>query len=49
MRQASLAASVLLLAALGAANAADDLAVDVTNASKPTLCAEEDNVYLKFE
>ena len=49
MHQASLAASVLLLAALGAANAADDLAVDVTNASKPTLCAEEDNVYLKFE
>jgi len=30
------------------AYAADDLAVDVQNASTPTLCAEEDNVYLKL-
>ena len=28
--------------------AADDLAVDVVNASEPTLCAEKDNVYLKL-
>lgn len=49
MRHAPLAACVLLLATIGAAKAADDLAVDVSNASKPTLCAEEDNVYLKFE
>jgi hypothetical protein len=27
---------------------ADDLAVDVVNASEPTLCAEKDNVYLKL-
>ena len=30
------------------AHAADDLAVDVQNASEPTLCAEKDNVYLKL-
>jgi hypothetical protein len=28
--------------------AADNLAVDVSNASEPTLCAEKDNVYLKL-
>jgi hypothetical protein len=28
--------------------AADELAVDVQNASEPILCAEKDNVYLKF-
>jgi hypothetical protein len=28
--------------------AADDLAVDVVNASEPILCAEKDNVYVKF-
>ena len=28
--------------------AADELAVDVINASEPTLCAETDNVYLKL-
>ncbi len=28
--------------------AADDLAVDVQNASEPSLCAEKDNVYLKL-
>ena len=32
----------------GAAFAADDVAVDVQNASEPTLCAEKDNVYLKL-
>ncbi len=32
----------------GSAFAADDLAVDVVNASEPTLCAETDNVYLKL-
>jgi len=30
------------------AYAADDVAVDVVNASEPILCAEKDNVYLKF-
>ena len=29
--------------------AADDVAVDVQNASEPTLCAEKDNVYLKLD
>jgi hypothetical protein len=38
--------SALLLATV--ALAADDLAVDVQNASEPTLCAEKDNVYLKL-
>jgi len=39
-----------LLAAFGAAtaSAADELAVDVLNASEPTLCAEQDNVTLQF-
>ena len=32
-----------------AAQAADALAVDVVNASEPTLCAEKDNVYLKLQ
>jgi len=42
--------SLVLLAALisTAALAADDIAVDVQNASEPTLCAEKDNVYLKL-
>jgi hypothetical protein len=31
-----------------AAHAADDVVVDVQNASTPTLCAEEDNVYVKL-
>jgi hypothetical protein len=41
----------LALALLGAsgAHAADQLAVDVVNASEPTLCAEKDNVYLKLQ
>jgi hypothetical protein len=39
------------LALLGAptAQAADALAVDMINASEPTLCAEKDNVYLKLQ
>jgi hypothetical protein len=45
MRCVSLAFALLLATA---AHAADDLAVDVQNASRPTLCAEEDNVYLKL-
>jgi hypothetical protein len=44
-----LASGLLLLGALGAAQAADALAVDVVNASEPTLCAEKDNVYLKLQ
>ena len=41
---------ILALLLLGAPStqAADDLAVDVVNASEPTLCAEKDNVYLKL-
>ena len=35
-------------AAAAPALAADELAVDVINASEPTLCAETDNVYLKL-
>jgi hypothetical protein len=37
-----------MLALASNARAADDLAVDVANASEPVLCAEKDNVYLKF-
>ena len=37
-----------LLVAAGGALAAAPLAVTVENASTPTLCAETDNVYLKF-
>jgi hypothetical protein len=44
-----LAGGLLLLGALGAAHAADALAVDVLNASEPTLCAEKDNVYVKLQ
>jgi hypothetical protein len=44
-----LAAGFLLLALAGVAEAADALAVDVVNASEPTLCAEKDNVYLKLQ
>ena len=42
---------LLALVLLGApsAHAADALAVDVVNASEPTLCAEKDNVYLKLQ
>jgi hypothetical protein len=38
-----------LLTAFGAAFADDKLAVDVINASEPTLCAEKDNVYVKLQ
>ena len=43
------AAGLPLLALTLAAHAADSLAVDVINASEPTLCAEKDNVYLKLQ
>jgi hypothetical protein len=46
MRRVSVIAALALLAS--AAFAADDVAVDVQNASEPTLCAEKDNVYLKL-
>src|SRR5689334_10988539 len=45
MRCVSVALALLLSTA---AHAADDVAVDVQNASRPTLCAEEDNVYVKL-
>jgi hypothetical protein len=45
----ALAAGLLLLAATGAAQAADALVVDVINASEPPLCAEKDNIYLKLQ
>jgi hypothetical protein len=38
-----------LLAAFGVSFADDKFAVDVINASEPTLCAEKDNVYLKLQ
>jgi hypothetical protein len=38
--------ALLLLTALPAR--ANDLAVDIVNASEPTLCAEKDNVYVKL-
>jgi len=37
-----------LILPAGGSHAADALAVDVINASEPTLCAEEDNVTLQF-
>ncbi|MEA2980262.1 MAG: hypothetical protein QOF09_2085 [Alphaproteobacteria bacterium] len=40
--------AILLLGA-PSARAADALAVDVINASEPTLCAEKDNVFLKLQ
>lgn len=43
-----LVAGALVCASAFAVRAADDLAVDVINASEPTLCAETDNVYLKL-
>jgi hypothetical protein len=50
-RRAVWGAVVMTVATLGsapAAQAAEALAVDVVNASTPTLCAENDNVYLKL-
>jgi hypothetical protein len=43
---AALIAGVALI--VGPALAQDDLAIEVQNASEPTLCAEKDNVYLKL-
>jgi len=49
MRLASVALrAIAALVLVTTAHAADDLAVDVQNASTPTLCAETDNVYLKL-
>ena len=47
-RVLSALAALGLICAGSSARAADDLAVDVVNASEPTLCAEKDNVYLKL-
>src|SRR5437016_4637834 len=47
MRRISVAAALALMLASGAF-AADDIAVDVINASEPILCAEKDNVYVKL-
>jgi hypothetical protein len=41
-------AAFAALVVVAGARAADPIAVEVTNASTPTLCAETDNVYLKF-
>jgi len=41
-------AAILALLFATTAFAADELTVDVQNASEPILCAEKDNVYLKF-
>ena len=41
-------AGLLLFAAFAPARGADELSVDVANASEPTLCAEKDNVYVKL-
>ena len=46
MRRASVLAVALLFAT--SAFADDEVAVDVQNASGPILCAEKDNVYVKF-
>ena len=42
-------AVALVLIGAAPARAADALAIDVVNASEPTLCAEKDNVYLKLQ
>jgi len=50
-RARRLGAVSLVMALPGVADpaaASDELAVDVINASEPTLCAETDNVYLKL-
>ncbi len=46
--RAALAAAMAMLAAPLGAHAAEAIAVDVVNASVPTLCVETDNVYLKL-
>jgi hypothetical protein len=49
MRRVGSTALAIAFAAFAApALAADDVAVDVQNASTPTLCAETDNVYVKL-
>src|SRR5437879_7364264 len=49
MRRVHSAALAIAFAAFAApALATDDVAVDVQNASTPTLCAETDNVYVKL-
>jgi|HubBroStandDraft_6_1064221.scaffolds.fasta_scaffold281832_2 hypothetical protein len=47
-RAAAAQALALALCAIPGAAAAQSLAVQALNASVPTLCAENDNVYLKF-
>jgi hypothetical protein len=44
----SVGAALAVLAAAPSASAAGPIAVEVANASVPTLCAETDNVYLKL-
>jgi hypothetical protein len=44
----ALIATALVLAITLQARAAGELAVEVVNASEPTLCAEKDNVYVKL-
>ncbi len=46
--QALLAVAMSASSGAGGAAAAEPLAVEVVNASQPTLCAETDNVYLGF-
>jgi len=46
MRRVSVVAALAVVLTSGAL--ADELAVDVVNASEPILCAEKDNVYLKL-
>ena len=48
MRRLRSIALGIAFAGLATALAADDLSVDVQNASTPTLCAETDNVYVKL-
>src|SRR3954449_4452244 len=48
MQRVGSAVFALVLSFAGPTLAADDLAVDVQNASTPTLCAETDNVYVKL-
>jgi len=48
MRATATILFLFLLGIISAAFAADDLAVDVINASVPTLCAEKDNVTLNL-
>jgi hypothetical protein len=49
MRYGRELALMLVLLGTPSAHGADALAIDVINASEPTLCAEKDNVYLKLQ